>query len=386
MRVLTLALSALVIWGGGNLARADVLTAEEAAERLFSADDVDIAWFANQGLSSAVPRVVAELQEDLGTLQAIEACTPKCLARFELGEFSFDIAVDSAGLISSLWIDPPIIYTDSLEEAIARFDDLSGQVSVVVTAGDEVVGDLESDAPMAVGSSFKLAVLKALDKLIGAGKLEWDQIVEIDEGWRSLPSGQLQDWPDGAPLTIHSLASLMMSVSDNTATDGLMDLVTRGSLETVSPRNRPFLTTREFFQLKRRDAEEMRANFVAGNFDQRMRILSSLSGKALPDVGELNTDPLLQIEWFFSASELCQLMDEVRHLDVAQINPGIALKSDWDEVAYKGGSDYGALNYTTSVTNKSGDTYCVSATWNNSEPLDETAFAMLYAGLLHHLK
>ncbi len=386
MRVLTLALSAMVIWAGGDVARAEVLTAQEAAERLFSAEEVDITWFANQGLSSAVPRVVAGLQADLGRFQAVEPCTPKCLARFELGEFSFDIAVTSEGLISSLWIDPPIIYTASLEEAFARFADLPGQVSVIVTADGEVLGDLDSETPMAVGSSFKLAVLKTLDKLIGAGKLEWDQIVEIKEGWRSLPSGQLQNWPEGAPVTIHSLASLMISVSDNTATDGLMDLVTRGSLETVSPRNRPFLTTREFFQLKRRDAKEMRTEFVAGNFDERMRILSGLSDEALPEIGELNTDPLLQIEWFFSASELCRLMEDVRQLDVAQINPGIALKSDWEEVAYKGGSDFGVLNYTTSVTNKSGDSYCVSATWNNSEPLDETAFAMLYAGLLHHLK
>eukprot|EP00435_Cladocopium_sp_Y103_P076512 s1_g251.t1 len=386
MRVLTLALSAMVIWAGVDLARAEVLNAQEAAERLFSADEVDIAWFANQGLSSAVPRVVADLREDLGRFQAVEPCTPKCLARFEFGEFSFDIAVDSEGLISSLWIHPPLVYSASLQEALTKFADLPGQVSVIVTADADVLADLDSEAPMAVGSSFKLAVLKTLDKLIGAGKLEWDQIVEIDAGWRSLPSGQLRNWPEGAPVTIHSLASLMMSVSDNTATDGLMDLVTRGSLETVSPRNRPFLTTREFFQLKRRDAEELRAKFVAGNFDERMRILSGLSDEVLPEVGELNTDPLLQIEWFFSASELCRLMDDVRHLDVAQINPGIALKSDWDEVAYKGGSDFGVLNYTTSVTNKSGKTYCISATWNDSDPLDETAFSMLYAGLLHHLK
>eukprot|EP00439_Symbiodinium_sp_Y106_P089409 s1_g1945.t1 len=376
----------MVIWAGVDLARAEVLNAQEAAERLFSADEVDIAWFANQGLSSAVPRVVADLREDLGRFQAVEPCTPKCLARFEFGEFSFDIAVDSEGLISSLWIHPPLVYSASLQEALTKFADLPGQVSVIVTADADVLADLDSEAPMAVGSSFKLAVLKTLDKLIGAGKLEWDQIVEIDAGWRSLPSGQLRNWPEGAPVTIHSLASLMMSVSDNTATDGLMDLVTRGSLETVSPRNRPFLTTREFFQLKRRDAEELRAKFVAGNFDERMRILSGLSDEVLPEVGELNTDPLLQIEWFFSASELCRLMDDVRHLDVAQINPGIALKSDWDEVAYKGGSDFGVLNYTTSVTNKSGKTYCISATWNDSDPLDETAFSMLYAGLLHHLK
>jgi len=34
------------------------------------------------------------------------------------------------------------------------------------------------------------------------------------------------------------------------------------------------------------------------------------------------------------------------------------------------------------VTNHSGKTYCVSATWNNTATLDETRFETLYGGLL----
>jgi hypothetical protein len=386
MRILMLALVAAGFWGIPETTQAEVLAAEEAAERLFSAEEIDPEWFANQGLSSAVPRVVKDLQEELGTLQAIEPCAPKCVARFEFGEFSFDIAVTSTGLISSLWIDPPVVYSASLVDAIAKFEELPGDVSVYITGDGKALEELNGDNILAVGSTFKLVVLKALDQLIGAGKLDWQQVVEFDDAWRSLPSGQLRDWPSGAPLTVHTLASLMISTSDNTATDALIDLVSRGSLETISPLNRPFLTTRELFQLKRRDATEIRRAFVEGNFDERMRILESLSEDPLPVIGDLNTDPLLQIEWFFSGEELCKLMDAVRHLDVAQINPGIALKSDWEEVAYKGGSDFGALNFTTALTATDGKRYCVSATWNHNVALDETAFSMLYAGLLHHLK
>lgn len=386
MRIFMLAMMAVLFFGKPDSAHAEMLGAEEAAERLFSAEDVSLDWFANRGLSSAVPRVVQELQEDLGTLQAIEPCAPKCIARFERGEFTFDIAVTSDGRISSLWIDPPVIYSASLQEALAKFRELPGEVSVYISNKEEVLGELNGKSVLAVGSTFKLAVLKALDQLIGAGKLEWDQVVLLEDGWRSLPSGQLQDWPSGAPLTVHTLASLMISISDNTATDALIDLVTRGSLETISPLNRPFLTTRELFQLKRRDATEIRRAFVEGNFDERMRILERLSEDPLPATGDLNTDPLLQIEWFFSGAELCKLMEAVRHLNVVQINPGVALKSDWEEVAYKGGSDFGVLNFTTALTSKSGKQYCVSATWNHNVALDETAFSMLYAGLLYHLK
>ncbi len=386
MRIFMLALAAVALWGRVGVAHAEVLAAEEAAERLFSAEEIGPEWFANQGLSSAVPRLVRQLQGELGALQAIEPCAPKCVARFELGEFAFDIAVTSDGLISSLWIDPPVIYSASLEDALSKFDELPGEVSVYISGDGQILGDLNGDSVLAVGSSFKLAVLKALDQLIGAGKLEWHQVVEFEDSWRSLPTGKLQDWPSGSPITVHTLASLMISISDNTATDALIDLVTRGSLETISPLNRPFLTTRELFQLKRRDATEIRRAFAEGNFDERMEILGGLSNKPLPAVGDLNTDPLLQIEWFFSGVELCNLMDAVRHLDVVQINPGVALKSDWEEVAYKGGSDFGALNFTTALTSKQGTQYCVSATWNSAETLDETAFSMLYAGLLHHLK
>ncbi|WOF73930.1 serine hydrolase [Parvibaculaceae bacterium PLY_AMNH_Bact1] len=386
MRIFMLALMAVVLGGRPDVALAEVLDAEGAAQRLFAAEEVDPEWFANRGLSSAVPRVVQELHEDLGEFRAVEPCAPKCLARFELGEFTFDIAVTADGLISSLWIDPPIIYSASLEEALTKFEELPGDVSVHISGDGEVLGGLNSDSVLAVGSAFKLAVLKALDTLIGAGKLDWHQVVEFEERWRSLPTGQLQDWPTGAPLTIHTLASLMISVSDNTATDALIDLVSRGSLETISPLNRPFLTTREFFQLKRRNASALRETFEEGEFDKRMQILSGLSGKPLPAIGDLNTDPLLQIEWFFSGKELCKLMSDVQHLDVVQINPGIALKGDWEEVAYKGGSDFGALNFTTALISKDGNRYCVSATWNHTQALDETAFSMLYAGLLHHLK
>ncbi len=373
-------------WAVAGASFAEELTSEEVAQRLFSADEVESDWFASQGLSSAVPRIVGELQQELGTLQSIEPCTPKCVARFEKGEFSFDIATTTNGRISSLWIDPPMIYSATLDEAISRFSELPGEVSIYVSGDGATLGSIKGGTPLAVGSAFKLAVLKALNTLIGAGKLEWDQVVNFKDDWRSLPSGQLQDWPSNAPITVHTLASLMMSVSDNTATDALIDLVSRGSVETISPLNRPFLTTREFFQLKRRDAVKARQAFAEGNFDDRMRILATVADEPLPAIGDLITDPLLQIEWFFSAEELCGLMTDVRHLDVAQISPGIALKSDWDHIAYKGGSDFGALNFTTSLTAKNGETYCVSATWNDSAPLDETTFTMLYGGLLHQLK
>ena len=41
----------------------------------------------------------------------------------------------------------------------------------------------------------------------------------------------MQDWPPGAAVTVETLATLMISVSDNTATDTLIRLVGRERVE-----------------------------------------------------------------------------------------------------------------------------------------------------------
>mgnify|MGYP003626093323 CR=1 FL=1 len=376
----------LVVFLHGGHALANTLTLEQAAERLFESETIEKDWFSGQGLASAVPRVVEDMKRELGAFQYIPPCGDRCAAIFERGEIHFDMQIDAEGLINSILIDVPVVYSESLGDAIENFTELSGSSSVYVTRNDEVIGDLNGDVPMAVGSAFKLAVLKALDQLIGAGKLEWDQIVGLQDKWRSVPSGQLQDWPRDSPLTIHTLASLMISVSDNTATDGLIDLVTRNSVETISPRNRPFMTTREFFQLKRRDMADTRESFVDGSYDERMQTLQQVSGLGVPRLSELDMTPLLQVEWFFTAQELCELMESLYTLDVMQINPGLARKEDWQSVSYKGGGDSGVFNLTTGLVAKDGIRYCISATWNDVDAVDQWTFFTKYLALLHQLK
>jgi hypothetical protein len=47
-------------------------------------------------------------------------------------------------------------------------------------------------------------------------------------------------------------------------------------------------------------------------------------------------------------------------LDVMQINPGVASKTDWASVAFKGASEIGVLSLTTALTGKDGYSCCVS--------------------------
>src|SRR5699024_5109109 len=104
--------------------------------------------------------------------------------------------------------------------------------------------------PAPSGSVFKLLVLSAVIEAVEAGELTWDDELTITPAVKSLPSGQLQDHPDGSTVPVREAATLMISISDNTATDLLMEKVgperLAASLARVSDepdRLTPLLTT-----------------------------------------------------------------------------------------------------------------------------------------------
>lgn len=115
-------------------------------------------------------------------------------------------------------------------------------------------------------------------------------------------------------------------------------------------------------------------------------MLEGLAQKPLPPLETYPEAPTaLDVEWFFSPRELCALMKEVHDLPLMGINPGTARKSDWDTVAYKGGSEPGVLSMTTWVE-KGGHAHCVSATWNAPQKLDDVRFTALYQQTIAALK
>src|SRR5205085_7243909 len=108
---------------------------------------------------------------------------------------------------------------------------LAPEASYLVTKNGEALYSLNPDTALAVGSAFKLGVLKALKDQIDAGTRKWSDVVELQASDISLPSGTLQIWPVGSPFTLHTLAGLMISISDNTAADMLLKLVGRDKVE-----------------------------------------------------------------------------------------------------------------------------------------------------------
>ncbi len=366
------------------------ITPQGALERLFTASNINEDWFTPEFLqhvpSQQLTAIIGQLKAQLGAYRGVKPQGDKFRISFANGEDTAQISLRE-GRIAALFFQAPEQTVANLDAALAEFKQLPGRASVEVLADGRERASLQPVLPLAVGSAFKLAIAAALQTRVDEKRLRWDHVLAMQPSLQSLRTGILQTWPDDAQLTVYSLAALMISQSDNTAADTLAYYLGRPAVEAFAPKNHPMLRTREAFVLKDPQNADLLERWRHGTEAQRLQILEDADKRALPSEAIFNNGPLaLDVEWFFSASELCGLMQRVAHLSFMSINPGVADPAEWKKVAYKGGSEPGVLNFTTSLTSMSGRRYCVAATWNDSKALDETKFASLYKSLLSTLK
>ncbi|MGV8841286.1 MAG: serine hydrolase, partial [Bauldia sp.] len=387
-RLLASASIALMI-GLAQPAAAQQLTTNEAVTRLFEGT-VDPAWFGETFLAQVpaqqIALVLASFTTQYGALVSVTGSGGTLTTRLERAELPTQITLDTDGRIIGLFFGNPVPIGGGVEGFVARIAALPGQTSVAVITNGELAAGHRPEAALAVGSAFKLAVLAALSEAAAPGtRVDLDDIVFLEPSWRSLPTGILQDWRDGTAVTVATLANLMISVSDNTATDALIALLGRDAVEVFSERNRPFATTAEMFRLKATGNEGLLAAWRTGDEAARRAILTELATQPLPAVDALSPTVTPDVEWFFNAFELCALLDETADMWAFDINPGLARREDWASIAFKGGSEPGVLNLSTRVVDAAGNTHCVVATWNNTSALDEQALFTAYSGLLRSL-
>jgi hypothetical protein len=260
---------------------------------------------------------------------------------------------------------------DSFDKVAKSLRKLPGQVAVSVKRGDgKILFSQNPDLRLATGSSFKLYILKALLEDIDMGKRSWSDLIELDERKYSLPSGVLHEWPSGSPVTLHTLATLMISISDNTATDILIDEVGRERLEGMMPGSVPFLKTKEMFIIKWADRGLYRKRYLKSYLSGKRRILMQIASYNLSKLKPPPLEPIDpdKIEWFASTDELADLILKMKDEPILAVNPGLIDDSKkWSYVGYKGGSEPGVIQYTQLLKSKSGKWYAISASWNNLE-------------------
>jgi len=296
--------------------------------------------------------------------------------------------------IVTLWFGPVDKGVKDLEAVAQSIGSLRGKTSFALARlgaeGPELIAAHEPDLQLAIGSTAKLYLLGLLAKDLAGGQRKLEDLVRLEARLRSLPSGRLQTWPEGSPLTLHSLAAAMISESDNTATDHLLFLLGRTRVEGMlaemghsdPARNMPFLSTGEFFRLRLAEGGALAEAWRELTVEER-REYADVSLGALPlDPGQLLDMPLdasiiEQIEWFGSALDLCRAVDWLRRAtedgkaaplrSVLGINPGLPLMaSEFDFLGYKGGSEPGVLEMAFLVRTRQGNWYALAAGWNDT--------------------
>jgi hypothetical protein len=338
----------------------------------------------------------AGLTAQFGPAQAVALLSPGngtravLHIRFERGLAKGSIAIDPAAenRVSELVftsVDALAVAGDTPEKIAADLAALPGSVNAWFAPldGGAALINIAPDKRLALGSTFKLYVLAALAEDVKAGRRKWSDVVPLTE--KSYPSGQLQDWPKGSPVTLHTLASLMISISDNTATDQLIAVLGKKRILKLMKdsghgdpaANDPFLTTKQLFILKASAAKTI-DDWRSGDPAKQAIIETVQVAEEDPPLDQINAafaggPKAIDIEWFASPADLAKLFVHMRRtadpkvFDIMAINPSAtpAIRAGWGYLGYKGGSEPGVINLTWLLTDKQGRDWVLTLGWNN---------------------
>jgi hypothetical protein len=292
------------------------------------------------------------------------------------GFFTLDISL-SDGRITNLNISPygsggtaSVVFAKDqsldLQEAADRFVSYYDQPGLLVARIDEagqcqtVVGRNE-DVLRSTASVFKIWILAGLANALEDRSVFFDDVLPLD-GAKQVRGGLLFGEPPGLPLSVDRLASLMMGISDNTATDMLHALVGRDRIDSIhaeyghSQPNvlAPQLNISEQFHLFFSFSEAEALTYVNGTESFQRNFLEDrigpLGSAETGGGGFFNESLFIDGAWRASPKDICGalarhrrhipgsdaqlLVERAMQIGVAQPN----LRERWDRIWYKGGS------------------------------------------------
>ena len=193
----------------------------------------------------------------------------------------------------------------------------------------------------------------------------------INDAWKSLPSGVLQNEPAGTELPLSEYADKMISISDNTAADHLIHFLGRNAVQDQLFRfgnsrpqsDIPFPTTRELFALKSVQYPTLADGYLSLPRPLRTSALGAADQIPLSDLSIWSTpEKIDQIEWFASATDICRAYAGLWRENEPQIGAalsindgGIGLDRSADPtVWFKGGSEPGVLTLNYLIRSANG--------------------------------
>jgi beta-lactamase class A len=337
-------------------------------------DHFDAAFLAqvtpaelNDGLESLGPpgSSVTVLQ-----LSKVEERSLLALVQIGPSRYSAELTVDAAGLIADLLFRPvaaPVAASwPGIDHQVAG---LAPEVSLLAAKVNrngtcDPVNSVLAGTPRPLGSMFKLFVLGALANAVREHRVSWGQQLRVTAAIKVGGSGTIQDAPDGTKLSVEDTALKMISISDNTAADMLLKLVTRSAVEdqvrawsSHASLDVPFLTVSEMFALKYQDFPGLADRYLLLSPSQRTAYLVGTVDKVPASAEEAVSVPrdINSIEWFASADDLCRALVGLAELEaepgLSPINEVLSTNSGgidlnarlWPRIWFKGGSEPGVL-------------------------------------------
>jgi beta-lactamase class A len=309
---------------------------------------------------------------------------------FERGiaTIEIDIAAASPAKVIGLAITGFSKADDTINKVADEIDALPGQTGYMVAELDadgnaRTLVSRYHDRQLAIGSTFKLYILAELANQVKTGERKWSDVAPLLH--RSFSSPGTNGWPKDSPMTLHSLAAMMISLRDNSATDTLLFGLGREAVErrlasighSAPDKTLPFLSTVEAFALKANP--QLRTRFLKATEAQQRDLLKTEAAALTLDKidnAQLSKGPAAidTIEWFASPNDLLWLMNHIRAqqsdemLAIMGINPQLSqvARSKWRYVGYKGGSEPGVISMSYLLHAKNGKWYVATGSWNDT--------------------
>jgi hypothetical protein len=287
------------------------------------------------------------------------------------GFFVFGTRYSGGGLIVQFGVSSfggsvqfPVDTTLTLSQAADKFMTLSPEAALLVgrIGANGVCTALEqrsATVPRATGSVFKTWVLGGVARSIVEGSLGATETLPLVAS-ELAQGGVINSEPLGTLFPVADLATLMMGISDNTATDLLHERVGRARLDQVVGEFgmanpdllRPFLNISEQFHLFYSFPLTTSQSYIGGTEAFQNQFLQN----SIVPLGPLTTGPffhpslLADGSWRASPFDVCaafsalrrqpggsealKLVDRALGASAAQPN----VRGQWDRVWYKGGS------------------------------------------------
>src|SRR3984885_12347707 len=136
---------------------------------------------------------------------------------------TFVLALSTAPAVAAAQPKSTVTIDHRVQSAIQGFP---GVVSLYAKNLDTGASyELRADAPVTTASTIKLPIMVELFAEAEEGKLDWNQKLELTDQDKVSGSGVLTELSGGDSLPIRDLMHLMIVVSDNTATNLILDRI-----------------------------------------------------------------------------------------------------------------------------------------------------------------